>query len=57
MIEVLRSVNLLLEQTAHEKRLTVVYIGIFLGFVAFLLIDMYAMKKWASNKIINKIIY
>ena len=46
----------LLSQTEQEKRLTVVYIGVFLLFLTLLLVDMYAMKKWATNKTINKII-
>ena len=56
LLAAFNSLVYLLEQTAKEKKLTVVYIGVFMAFVAFLLIDAYGLKKWNSNKTIMKIV-
>ena len=47
---------LLLAQSAKEKKLTVLYIGLFAVFVVLLVVDSYGAKKWASGKILPKII-
>lgn len=46
----------LLAQTAKEKKLTVLYIGLFAVFVVLLVVDMYGKNAYAGGKIINKII-
>ena len=52
----IKNLFFLLEQTAQEKKLTVIYIGLFLAFVVFLIVDAYGLKKWTSNKTIFKIV-
>jgi|GEM_PF-5606287 len=47
----------MLAQSAQEKSLSVVFVSIFLLFVAIFVVDMFAMKKYAGNKIINRIIW
>ena len=47
---------LLLAQSAKEKKLTVLYIGLFAVFVVLLVVDSYGSQKWASGKIIPKIV-
>lgn len=55
MFQLLELSNLL-AQTLKEKKLTVLYIGLFAVFVVLLVIDMYGKKAVAGGKIINKII-
>lgn len=43
-------------QTLKERKLTVLYIGLFAVFVVLLLVDIYGQKKYAGGKVINKII-
>ncbi|MBO4569887.1 MAG: hypothetical protein J5689_01560 [Clostridia bacterium] len=52
----LSNIRLLLEQTAKEQNLTVLYLGIFLFLMAILVVDIFGLKMFAANKTINKII-
>jgi len=54
----LRVINdiLILAQSEKEKKLTVLYIGLFAVFVVLLVVDSYGAKKWASGKVLPKII-
>ena len=53
---ILSNIMFLLEQTAQEKKLTVAYLGIFLFLMLILIVDMFALKKVASSKTLNKVI-
>ncbi len=46
----------LLAQTIKEKKLTVLYIGLFAVFIVLLVVDMYGKKSYTGGKIINKIV-
>ena len=46
----------LLAQTLKEKKLTVLYIGLFAVFIVLLVVDMYGAKNYAGGKVISKII-
>lgn len=46
----------LLEQTAQEKRLTILYITLFVVAMGMLVLDTFAMKKW-SPKGVNVLLY
>ena len=39
----------LLEQTAEEKRLTVLYVSLFVVAIGMLVLDSLAMKKWTPS--------
>lgn len=48
-------INLLLTQTEQEKRLTILYVSLFVFVLTLLIIDSVAKKKWISNKPLKKI--
>ncbi|MBQ7453341.1 MAG: hypothetical protein IJS68_03660 [Clostridia bacterium] len=56
MLSEIKNILFLLEQTEKEKKLTVLYVGLFALFVVLLVVDMYGKKKWANSKIVNRII-
>lgn len=55
MLKLLEYSNLL-AQTLKERKLTVLYIGLFAVFIVLLLVDMYGQKKYAGGKVIGKIV-
>ena len=58
MFEFLSNLNFLLEQTAREKKLTFLYVGLFLGFLVLLIMDSFGKKTFVGgNKVIVKILY
>lgn len=57
MQNLLLNLNLLLAQTAQEKKLTFLYVGLFAFLCLLLFIDTRENKKWVGgNKILGKII-
>ena len=48
--------NLLLAQTALEKKLTLLYVSLFVFLLLLLIIDSRESKIWMTNKTINKIV-
>ena len=50
------NIMFLLEQTAEEKRLTVLYVSLFVVAIGMLVIDSLAMKQW-TPKGINVLLY
>lgn len=55
MQNLLGMINLLLAQTEQEKRLTVLYVSLFVFMLTLLVIDSVAKKKWISSKPLKKI--
>lgn len=55
MQNLLGTINLLLAQTEQEKRLTVLYVSLFVFMLTLLVIDSVAKKKWISSKPLKKI--
>lgn len=55
MQNLLEMINLLLAQTEQEKRLTVLYVSLFVFMLTLLVIDSVAKKKWISSKPLKKI--
>ena len=51
----LMNLNYLLAQTAAEKKLTYLYVGLFLFLLMLLLVDSTASKKYISNNPLKKI--
>ncbi|MBQ8468295.1 MAG: hypothetical protein IJ542_00895 [Clostridia bacterium] len=41
----------LLEQTAQEKQLTILYVSLFVLVIGMLVLDSLAMNKWGSKKV------
>lgn len=54
MQNLLVTLNLLLAQTAQEKRLTILYVSLFAFLLVLLLIDSREGKKWVGG---NKLLY
>ncbi|MBQ7466979.1 MAG: hypothetical protein IJS74_02775 [Clostridia bacterium] len=48
--------NLLLAQTELEKKLTLLYVSLFVFLLLLLIIDSRESKIWMTNKTINKIV-
>lgn len=48
-------INLILAQTEQEKRLTILYVSLFVFLLVFLVIDSDGQKKWISNGPLKKI--
>lgn len=55
MQNILGMINLILAQTEQEKRLTVLYVSLFVFLLVFLVIDSGGQKKWISNGPLKKI--
>lgn len=55
MQNLLFNLNLILAQTPEEKKLTVLYVSLFVFLLVMLVIDSIAQKKWISNKPLKKI--
>ena len=48
--------NLMLAQSQLEKKLTLLYVSLFVFLLLILVIDSRESKKWMTNKTINKIV-
>lgn len=57
MQSLIMNLNMLLAQTPQEKKLTLLYVGLFAFGLVLLLIDSREAKKWVGgNKILGRII-
>ena len=58
MLQFLSNLMFLLEQTASEKKLTFLYVGMFLAFILLLFMDSLGKKSFiGGNKLVVKILY
>lgn len=55
MQNLLMNINLLLAQSAAEKKMTWLYLALFAFLIVFLLLDSTAGKKWLSNKVMVRV--
>ena len=56
MLQLLGNMMILLEQTAREKKLTYLYIGLFLLFVLMLILDARTKKQYTGPKAVTYIL-
>ena len=56
MLEILGKIVIMLEQTTREKKLTFLYIGLFLIFLLMLILDARTKKEYTGPKALTKII-
>ena len=56
MINLFNTISLLLSQTAKEKNLTLLYVGLFLFFLLMMVLDGQIGKKYTMDKQFGKII-
>lgn len=56
MFELINSAGIMLAQTASEKKLTILYLLMFMLFLMLLLIDARTKKKYTGPKIVKNII-
>ncbi len=56
MQNLLFNFNLLLAQTALEKKLTILYVSLFVFFLLMLILDSRGSQNWISNKTLKIII-
>lgn len=56
MNELLSQINILLAQTAEQRKLTILYVSIFAFFCLMLVIDSREKKMYVSGKTLQKIV-
>ena len=56
MLQLINTMSIILSQTAKEKNLTLLYVGLFLMFLLMMVLDSQIGKKWISNKFLSNVI-
>ena len=56
MLQLLNVMHIVLSQTAKEKNLTLLYVGLFVLFLLMMVLDGQISKKYTLNKFFGKVI-